>query len=202
MLTTSTQEHSEGLHLPSSLLTTGSRERNSPACKCWYWPLQCVLHKLSKTNNCEAQHKNVKHNNPHALFKCIFNVYSSKITQWFDVLTDGVARYASQRFMHHQCLQCTTLLMLWIILTQAAWVSVVICIYLVVVLRFLGSLGCQGYAEIVMKSWQECACVLTHSPQSHAPHKLVALTTWFNDEILPYNYLWKTDTSIGECSKQ
>lgn len=100
-----------------------------------------------------------------------------------------------------KCLQCTTLLMLWIILTQAAGVSVVICIYLVVVLRFLGSLGCQGYVEIVMKSRQECACVLTHSSK-HAPHKLVALTTWFNDEILPYNYLWKTDTSIGESSKQ
>lgn len=87
---------------------------------------------------------------------------------------------------------------------KAVWlgVRVVICIYQVVVLRFLGSLGCQGYAEIVMKSWQEYACFLRHSPQSHAPHKVVALTTWFNDEILPYNYLWKTDTSIGESSKQ
>lgn len=65
MLTISTPGAQRGLHKPSSLLTTASRERNRPACKWRNRPLQCVLHKLSETNNCETHHKNLKHNKHH-----------------------------------------------------------------------------------------------------------------------------------------
>lgn len=83
MLTISTPGAQRGLHKPSSLLTTASRERNRPACKWGNRPLQCVLHKLSETNNCETHHKNLKHNKHHAplVFNPLHyrNAYSTRL---------------------------------------------------------------------------------------------------------------------------